>query len=158
MGAGKCSRKLKTLMSNRRKKAQKCCFFHSAEAAAQTESLHEHRESRVQIPQRHRKRSISQKSTARKKPHEQKFLTLRERCGNVTQRFNIPVVSALRSDASEPRSVLSEPRSDASEPRSVFSEPHSDTSEPRNEFSAHNNLSISNRNRKYPPLNLIRHD
>lgn len=118
-------------------------FFHSAEAAAKTESLHEHRESRVQIPQRHRKRSISQKSTTRKKPHEQKFLTLRERCGNATQRFHISVVSALRSDASEPRSV--------------FSAPHSDTYAPRNEFSAHNNLSTSNRNRKYP-LNLIRHD
>lgn len=130
--------------------AQKCCFFHSAEAAAQTESLHEHRESRVQIPQRHRKRSISQKSTARKKPHEQKFLTLRERCGNATQRFHIPVFSALRSDASEPRSVFSEPHSDASEPRSNLSAL-------RNEFSAHNNLSTSNRNRKYP-LNLIRHD
>lgn len=122
--------------------AQKCCFFHSAEAAA-LGNLHEHRESRVQIPQKHRKRSISQKSTARKKPHEQKFLTLRERCGNATQRFHIPVVSALRSDASEPRSV--------------FSAPHSDTYAPRNEFSAHNNLSTSNRNRKYP-LNLIRHD
>ena len=143
MGGEKCSRKLKTLMLNRRKMAQKCCFFHSAEAAAKTESLHEHRESRVQSPQRHRKRSISQKSTARKKPHEQKFLTLRERCGNATQRFHIPVFSALRSDVSEPRSV--------------FSEPHSDASEPRSEFSAHNNLSISNRNRKYP-LNLIRHD
>ena len=125
-------------------------FFHSAEAAAKTESLHEHRESRVQIPQRHRKRSISQKSTARKKPHEQKFLTLRERCGNATQRFHIPVFSALRSDASEPRSVFSAPHSDASEPRSNLSAL-------RNEFSAHNNLSTSNRNRKYP-LNLIRHD
>ena len=101
-------------------------------------------------PQRHRKRSISQKSTARKKPHEQKFLTLRERCGNATQRFHIPVVSALRSDASEPRSVFSEPHSDTSAPRNEFSAP-------RNEFSAHNNLSTSNRNRKYP-LNLIRHD
>ena len=151
MGAGKCSRKLKTLMSNRRKKAQKCCFFHSAEAAAQTESLHEHRESRVQIPQRHRKRSISQKSTARKKPHEQKFLTLRERCGNVTQRFNIPVVSALRSDASEPRSVFSEPHSDTSALLNEFSAP-------RNEFSAQNHLLTLNRNRKYPPLTLIRHD
>ena len=144
-------------MLNRRKKAQKCCFFHSAKAAAQTENLHEHRESRVQSPQRHRKRSISQKSTAGKKPHEQNFLTLRERCGNATQRFHIPVVSALRSDASEPRSVFSAPHSDASAPRSVFSEPHSDTSALRNEFSAHNNLSTSNRNRKYP-LNLIRHD
>lgn len=130
--------------------AQKRCFFHSAEAAAKTESLHEHRESRVQSPQRHRKRSISQKSTARKKPHEQKFLTLRERCGNATQRFHIPVVSALRSDASEPRSVFSAPHSDASEPRSNLSAL-------RNEFSAHNHLSTSNRNRKYP-LNLIRHD
>ena len=144
MGAGKCTRKLKTLMLNRRKMAQKCCFFHSAEAAAKTESLHEHRESRVQSPQKHRKRSISQKSTAGKKPHEQKFLTLRERCGNATQRFNIPFVSAPRSDASEPRSVFSEPHSDTSAP-------HSDTSAPRNEFSAHNNLSTSNRNRKYPP-------
>ena len=138
-------------MLNRRKMAQKCCFFHSAEAAAKTESLHEHRESRVQSPQRHRKRSISQKSTARKKPHEQKFLTLRERCGNATQRFHIPVFSALRSDASEPRSVFSEPHSDTSAPRSEFSAP-------RNEFSAQNHLSTSNRNRKYPPLNLIRHD
>ena len=137
--------------------AQKCCFFHSAEAAAQTESLHEHRESRVQIPQRHRKRSISQKSTARKKPHKQKFLTLRERCGNATQRFHIPVFSALRSDASEPRSVFSEPHSDTSAPRNEFSAPRNEFSVPRNEFSAHNNLSTSNRNRKYP-LNLIRHD
>ena len=144
MGAGKCSRKLKTLMSNRRKKAQKCCFFHSAEAAAQTESLHEHRESRVQIPQRHRKRSISQKSTTRNKPHEQKFLTLRERCGNATQRFHIPVVSALRSDASEPRSVFSEPHSDTSALLNEFSAP-------RNEFSAQNHLLTLNRNRKYPP-------
>ena len=143
MGGETCSRKLKTFTLNRQKKAQKCCFFHSAEAEAKTESLHEHRESRVQSPQRHRKRSISQKSTARKKPHEQKFLTLRERCGNATQRFHIPVVSALRSDASEPRSV--------------FSAPHGDASEPRNEFSAQNQRSTSKRNRKYP-LNLIRHD
>ena len=125
-------------------------FFPYRGSAAKTESLHEHRESRVQSPQKHRKRSISQKSTAGKKPHEQKFLTLRERCGNATQRFHIPVVSALRSDTSEPRSVFSEPHSDTSAPRSNLSAP-------RNEFSAHNNLSTSNRNRKYP-LNLIRHD
>ena len=132
-------------------------FFHSAEAAAKTESLHVHRESRVQGPQKHRKRSISQKSTAGKKPHEQKFLTLRERCGNATQRFNIPVVSALRSDTSEPRSVFSELHSDTSAPRNEFSAPRNEFSAPRNEFSAQNHLSTSNRNRKYP-LNLIRHD
>ena len=136
--------KVKNVNVESPKKGSKMLFFHSAEAAAQTESLHEHRESRVQSPQKHRKRSISQKSTARKKPHEQKFLTLRERCGNATQRFNIPVVSALRSNASEPRSVFSAPHSDASEPRSNLSAL-------RNEFSAHNNLSTSNRNRKYPP-------
>ena len=55
MGGEKCSRKLKTLMLNRRKMAQKCCFFHSAEAAA-LGSLHEHRESRVQSPPKTQKK------------------------------------------------------------------------------------------------------